>query len=185
MRIMIITRHGDGYVKLQSGKTTVLVNPTDERSFRGAQLALYTDEDDGTTGMREESQIFVIRHAGEYEAGGVRVEGWQAGGKTIYAVRFDDVGFALFGTARVLPEDNIQERLRDIDVAIVDGRKEAAREIGTLLRQLEPSIIVPLYAKDVKPFLEEFGAEACSAEEKLVFKKNELEEGSMRIRCLV
>ncbi len=186
---MVITRQGAGYLKLQSGKTTVLVDPTDERSFKGAQLALFTRDGGEPTGLKEESQIFVIRHAGEYEVGGIRVRGLQVPSegdeeRTIYTVRFDDIRFALFGDTPVLPKEEMQEYLQDMDVAAVPGGKETAAEVAGMLRQLTPSVIIPLYTEDVKPFLKEFGADACPAEDKFVFKKSDLEKGSMQLRCL-
>ena len=41
---MVISYHGENYVKVSAGPLTFLVDPLDERSFRGAQFVLATRE---------------------------------------------------------------------------------------------------------------------------------------------
>ncbi len=181
---MIVTRHGEGYFRLQSGKTTVLIDPTDNRSMKGAAVALFTEEGDGNTGG-EGDGAFVIRHAGEYGVSGIHIEGWQAdpaNARALYTVTCDGVTFGVFGDMRREPGAELLEHLQNIDVAFAPSRRETIHDVAHFLRQIEPSIVIPTHG-DESVLVKEFGGEV-KKEEKLVFKKGDLEEGAMKVVCL-
>ena len=56
--------------------------------------------------------------------------------------------------------------------------------IAKLIRQMEPSIIIPALYKDVKPFLKELDQTEVKPEEKLVIKKKDIIEKAMKICVL-
>lgn len=192
---MIITYQGENYFKLQSGDDAVLVDPTDQRSFKGADLILNTlnpalvDEPD-------DEETFWIDHGGEYEVEGTRINGWSAGHgsynkkdreKTIFRLDFKGFRFALFGFLSDEPDPEIIGELEDIDVAIIpaDGNEMiSASKAGKLLRQIEPSLIVPAPFGDIKPLLKEMNQKECEKDEKIVLKKKDLKAGQMKVHCL-
>jgi len=207
---MIITYQGDNYFKFQSGNTTILTDPTDQRSFRGADIILNSQypapvESKISNGIKKpspESRVFWIDHAGEYEIGGVRIQGWQSTSlnsesstksnlsdieRTIYRLDFDDFRIALFGFLEGVPKDEFQEYLTDIDIVIApasNGDFMKVSDIVKFIRQLEPALIILPFTKNFKNLLKEFNKEKCEKEEKIVLRKNDLPESEMEIRCL-
>ena len=188
---MIITYHGDNYFRLQAGNTIVLVDPTNQRSFKGAALVLNTIKP-ADTEPPENNEPFWIDYAGEYEIQNVKVRGFNAGfeddkKKTVYLINFDETNVAILGHISREPNAEIQEHLKNADCLIVPASGKPWLPIPTaakLVRQLEPSIIIPsLYGSNLKIFLKEFNGES-QPEEKLVFKKKDLKPNAMMIKCL-
>lgn len=201
MNGMVITYHGENYFKITSGDYTVLVDPTNQRSYKGAQAVLFTEkklegETPGTENARlADGQAFIVDHAGEYEIGGVSITGFHAesdktSSRTIYRIAFDDIVIGVLGKIAGEPGKEFTERLEGVDIAIapIGGKPYApVAAIAKFLRQIEPGIIVPsLYSseKDLKAFYKEFGAEAKACDDKLVLKKKNIKAQAMEVRCL-
>jgi L-ascorbate metabolism protein UlaG (beta-lactamase superfamily) len=189
---VIITYQGDNYFKLTSGETVLLVDPKDQRSFRGANVVINTRRPAEVESPSEKENVFWIDHAGEYEVSGIRIQGMQSFSlkfeKTIYLLEFENTKILVLGFLEESPKDEIQEHLTDIDIVITPvGNGEntiKSFELAKFIRQLEPALIIPSTAGDLKKFLKEFSKEECKEEEKIVLRKNDLEEGKMEIRCL-
>lgn len=190
---MVITYHGDNYFKITSGDTTILLDPTNQRSYKGASLILFTEKNFET--REDTGGIFLIDTPGEFEIGGIRVHGWTAGSSEkklhiVYRIIFDDISLALIGNLQQELGADFKENFETIDIAIVPtggtGSIEPAK-IAKFLRQIEPGLIVPAEsgtAKHIKEFFKEFGEEPTKCEEKLVIKKKDIAEKAMRIVCL-
>lgn len=195
---MVITYHGGNYVKIQSGDFTMLVDPTDQRSFKGAQLVLNTvlppiletgEEREKLLEMREP---LWIEHAGEYEMGGVEVRGiptGEEGGRahTAYRVTVDGITLGILGFLMREPEAKVLAELADLDILFAPGGGKpliAQSAAAKIVRQLEPGIIIPTLAKDVGPFLKELGQAKRPAEEKLTVKKKDIVPKAMAVHCL-
>ncbi len=188
---MIITYQGDDYFKLQSGQFTVLIDPTNQRSFKGATAIINTVRPAGTQPSEEGG--FWIDHQGEYEAQGIHITGVSleekgGGEKTAYRIVFDDVIFGVLGYSAKEPESKVQELLQECDVLLLPGSGKPFLPIeaaAKLARQLEPSVIIPSLGEHYKAFLKEFGQEKAASEEKFVFKKKDLSAKAMAIHPLV
>lgn len=190
---MVITYHGDNYFKIASGDTTILLDPTNQRSYKGANLILFTEKH--AEEKLEGGETFLIDTPGEFEIGGIHVSGWTAGNtekkiRTAYRVVFDDISLALIGGLEQELGPDFKEYFEAIDIAIVPaggvGTIEPAK-IAKFLRQIEPGLIVPAEsgsAKHIKEFFKEFGEEPTKCDEKLVIKKKDIAEKAMRIVCL-
>ena len=195
---MVITYHGGNYVKIQSGDFTMLVDPTDQRSFKRAQLVLNTvlppvletgEEREKLLEMREP---LWIEHAGEYEMGGVEVRGiptGEEGGRThtAYRVTVDGITLGILGFLMREPEAKVLAELADLDILFAPGGGKpliAQSAAAKIVRQLEPGIIIPTLAKDVGPFLKELGKAKRPAEEKLTVKKKGIVPKAMAVHCL-
>lgn len=189
---VIITYHGDNYFKVQSGSLTVLIDPTNGRSLRGAGLVVNTVKPPLVSPSSETQGCFWINHQGEYEIGGIHVRGWSTGNekgkeKTVYRLVFDGIDLLLMGYLTQEPESEIQEYLGGADVVILPagGKPFVPQSVSAkLIRQIEPSVVIPSLFKNVKPFLKEFNRSECIFGEKLVLKKKNLKPGAMEIRCL-
>ncbi len=188
---MIITYQDDNYFKLQSGDDTILVDPTDQRSFRGANIVLNTKKPAVTEEPSSEEEIFWVDHSGEYEIGGTRINGWQSSSndeeKTIYRVDFEGFRVVIFGFLEEVPEEELQEHLTDVDIVICPAGGDSLvkpNKIAKFIRQIEPGLIIPSFSKDLKSFLNEFNTKDCKEEEKIVLRKNDVKKGEMEVRCL-
>jgi len=188
---MIITYLGGNYFKFQAGQLTLLVDPLDQRSFRGAQVVLNTTLPAHADEPSESSPTW-ITHAGEYEVQGIEIQGWSAGndGKTehtAYRVIMDEITIGILGhLTEELGEDAL-EGLSGVDILLVPaGGKPWIAETAAakLARELEPSLVIPSLAKDPKIFLKAFGRTAPKTEEKLVIKKKDLSPGALNVVCL-
>jgi len=189
---MVITYHGDNYFKLQSGDFVVLIDPTNQRSFRGTQIILNTikppkaempKKDDG-----EKLDYLWIDHQGEYEKRGIKIKGLSQGGgkeeKTIYHLNFDEINFGILGYLNQEPDPKIYSFLDGVDVLVLPAGGKPFIEIKSavkIIKQLEPALVIPSLFKDLNPFLKEMGQKKGEAEERLVIKKRDLEPKKMKV----
>jgi len=189
---MIITYQGNNYFKIQSSSTTIRIDPTDQRSFRGADIVVSTSRLTEIENSLKGKEVFWIDHAGEYEVSGVQTRGLQSASndveKTIYRIDFENIRILILGFLEKPPKDELQEYLTNIDVILapIGNGKELIKpaELAKFIRQLEPALIILSPAKNLKSFLKEFSKEKCKEEEKIVLRESDLREGEMDIRCL-
>ncbi len=188
---MVITYNGENYFKCQSGNSIILIDPTNQRAFKGADLILNTQKP-ASVPKQEDDGAFWIDHQGEYEIKGIQIQGWSAKSengkeKTLYRFNFDDIVFVVLGHITEEPDSKLEEHLKNADCLILPVGGKPWLSPGTaakLIRQLEPSIILPSLYENIKPFLKEFSQEKCEPEEKFTFKKKDLRPGAMEIKCL-
>ncbi|MEK7169368.1 MAG: MBL fold metallo-hydrolase [Patescibacteria group bacterium] len=188
---MIINYYGGDYFKIQAGDLAILIDPENQRSFKGATLALNTIRPSLAEAPLEASPAW-IDHQGEYEVNGIRVEGRTLGEeekkeKTAYRIEFDEVRIGVLGHLAKDPDPKMQEFLMDCDVLIIPAGEKpfiSSAAAAKLIRQLEPSIVIPSFAENPKPFLKEMGQEKITAEEKFVFKKKDLAPKAMIVKWL-
>jgi hypothetical protein len=186
---MIITYHGENYFKIQAGNLLLLVDPLNERSFRGADLVIRTDMAEN----KDLSEPLLIDSPGEYEVRGIRLSGFNLplskGKKTFYRLFFDEIWFGILGRAIKEPDAKTLAPLRNVDILIIaaDGKPPLSeRTVVNIIRNLEPGIIIPSYIDSRHPpqkFLKELDKK-CEVMEKLVLKKKDVEPGAMAVKCL-
>ena len=193
---MIINYYGGDYFKIQAGDLTVLVDPENQRSFKGAALVLNTVRPALAEAPAQTEQTgmspFWIDHQGEYEVQGIHVSGWSLGEeerreKTAYRMIFDEVHLGILGHITHDSDPRIHEFLKECDVLIIPGGEKpyiGASAAAKLVRQLEPAVIIPSLTKNPRPFLKELGQEKLKEEEKFVFKKKELVPKAMAVKFL-
>ncbi len=187
---MVITYHGGNYFKIQSGNFTVLVDPADRRSVRGANVVLSTLKPAPVEPEGDEG--FFVDHQGEYEVGEVAVKGVSVGSdegleRTAYRFELEGIEMLVLGHLTKEPGAEIQEDFHGADVVIAPaGGKPYLAEavVAKLLRQIEPALIIPALFKDLRGFVKEFSQNKCDLEEKIVLKVKDLKAGAMELRCL-
>ncbi len=191
---MVITHHGENYFKIQSGSFTVLIDPTDGRSFKGADLVLSTLKPSPIPPPGDDT--FFIDHQGEYEVGDALVWGMSVGidrgdEKTVYRIMLEGISVLVLGHLSHEPSPEAQEKFKGSQVVIipVGGKPFMSEAVAAkLVRQIEPALIIPSLfnraAAGPKNFLKEVGKDKCLPEEKLVFKAKDLEPGKMEVKCL-
>lgn len=193
--VMIITYQGGNYFKIQSGELAILIDPDNQRSYRGTQVIINTIKPALTEAPEEgDVQPIWIENQGEYEVKGIRIRGWAAGYSekekrthTVYKILFDEISIVVLGylTEPINPE--IVSELSDADIVITPAHGApllALNAAAKLIRQMEPGIIIPSLYKDVKPFLKEMDQPDVKPEEKLVIKKKDIVEKAMKVHVL-
>lgn len=188
---MVINYYGGNYFKIQSGELAVLIDPENQRSYKGAALVINTIRPAIAEEPAETTPVW-IDHQGEYEAQGIRIEGRSIGEedkkeKTVYRIDFDEIRIGILGHLTKDLGVQIQEMVKDCDVLIIPGGEKSyigAAAAAKLIRQLEPSIVIPSFSENPKPLLKEMGQEKAATEEKFVFKKKDLTPKAMVLKPL-
>ena len=175
---MVINYLGGGSLKLQSGPISLLVNPESNRFKADITLKTLTPAD--FVGNLEPGEV---SFPGEYEIKEVEILGIQVAEesaekflKTVYLVKWEDIKIAFLGHISKFPSAAVIEKLDEPDVVIlpVGGGHFLEPDLAAkLVRQLEPSYVVPTFYKDPKDFLKAIGQKG-ETEERLVFKKKDL-----------
>ena len=179
---MVITCQGGNYFKFQAGPLTLLVDPENQRSFKGAQIILNTAKPAPAGDGEASTEPLWIEHQGEYETKGVIIKGWSAGNdgkteRTVYRLNFDEVDIVLLGGIREELDPKIIHHLKGTQVVVAPaGGKPSLSQaaVAKIVKEINPSLIIPSLYKDIKPFLKEFRKTACETETKLVFKAKDL-----------
>ncbi|HUZ92652.1 MAG TPA: MBL fold metallo-hydrolase [Candidatus Paceibacterota bacterium] len=189
---MVITSLGNGAFRLQSGETSLLLNPEGNRfkadvvlkTLSPAEFALYGD------GAPEQNEIFF---PGEYEIKGIEVTGipvpdesTSAFLKTVYAVEWEGVKLAFLGHLTKPATASIIEALGEPDILFIPaggGHFLEPEVAAKLAKQIEPAYIIPTLYKSPAEFLKAMGQKA-EPQEKLVFKKKDLESEKNKVVVL-
>lgn len=183
---MVITYQGDGYLKLQSGDSVLLVDPTNQRSVRGASAVIFTQYP--APAEFNSAEIPVISHQGEYEIKGIRIDGATAeqdGDSEIssYCIRFDDIVIGILGPITKDLEAKALLPLQGSDILILpggDGAKLPAAAAAKIVRQIEPSVVIPSFvSKNASAFLKELGGTSETLD-RLTVKKKDLPPNAMK-----
>jgi L-ascorbate metabolism protein UlaG (beta-lactamase superfamily) len=203
---MVITHHGGQCFKVSFGDITLVFDPISKGGTLpavrfGADIALISRNHPDMNGADEVSssgkEIFVISGPGEYERGGVTVQGFftksEYGLKkgeadatnTVYAVKLEGMTLVHLGAlAEPALSQEAREAIDEIDVLFVpvggDGVLDAAgaAKLATLL---EPKIIIPMHwsgmgePKSLEAYLKEDGG-ASETVDKLTIKKKDTAE---------
>lgn len=198
---MIISYLGKSCVRLQTGDTVIALNPPTKASqFKvsgfGADLALismnhpdYAGSDVVTYGDKEP---FVVNGPGEYEIGGMMVDGYATRGvsgkdeviNTAYWFEFDSMKICYLGpiSSAEIPQE-MKQGVDSVDVLFVPiGGKTvlAPAEAYKLGKQFGAKLIIPMeYGKDqesgaLDAFLKESGAKNVTPVDKLTIKLKDI-----------
>jgi len=167
---MIITSHGDGYFKIQSGGIAIVVDPLDNRVKADAVLKTKTP----LPLPSARPSIPTMSGPGEYEFKEIEINGFpvnaNTGGKeleTIYKIKAEEMSLVFLGNPIKLPETEIIEKIGDVDIIF------APPESAKLVKQLESKIIVASYFKNSNSAEKEFD-QKISVQEKLTIKKKDV-----------
>lgn len=199
MHAMVITHHGGQCFKVTFGNLTLAFDPISKKSTLspvrfGTDIALVSRNHPDMNGIEEvtygETVPFAITGPGEYERGGVTVQGFLTKSKfglakgqtettnTVYAVSLEDMTLVHLGALadKELSQD-AREGIGEIDILFVpvggDGVLAPA-DAHALAVSLEPKIIIPMHYDDasLKAFLKEEGG-TPEKMEKLTIKKKD------------
>jgi hypothetical protein len=191
---MVITYQGENYFKIQSGDLVVLIDPPNQRSFKGASVIVNTIRPTLAEQPEEggEAAPFWIDHQGEYEISGIHVYGWTTEWvrdeeHTAYRITVDGIDVAVLGYLAKELDQKIQGTLGGSEILIVPaGGKPflAQSSIAKIVRQIEPAAIIPGLFTDPKLFLKELGDTKAVPQERFTVKKKDLVPKAMAVQVL-
>ncbi|PIR06745.1 hypothetical protein COY65_00855 [Candidatus Jorgensenbacteria bacterium CG_4_10_14_0_8_um_filter_39_13] len=187
---MVINWYGENYFKIQSGKLVVLIDPTNNRALRGADLIISTQPASLIYEHPAEKKQFWVEHQGEYEFSGIFIQGWRTDSqegkeKTIYQLIWEDIKIAVFG---YLTKET--KEIKEVVVPEIKGSDIiiASPELNDLIKTLKPKIFIPslVDSKSLPSKLSKIlGNIKINPEEKLVIKKKDLDGiFNLTIKCL-
>ncbi len=209
---MVITHHGGQCFKVSFGDLTLVFDPISKASSQsgatslspvrfGSDIALISRNHPDMNGAAEVSsagkEVFVISGPGEYEKGGVTVQGFLTKSEyglskgqleatnTVYAVKLEGMTLVHLGAlAEPALSLEAREAIDDIDVLFVpvggNGVLDAAGA-AKLATILEPKIVIPMHWSGMgeKGALEHYIKEEGGASEtvdKLTIKKKDTQD---------
>lgn len=184
---MVVSYFGNGSFRLQSGETSLLLNPESNRMK--ADAVLRTVAPAAAVPPTDE-----IVFPGEYEVKGIEVRGLPIEAestekylKTIFMITWEEMRFAILGHlshASSLDEETLEE-IGEPDLLFVPTGDHLLppAEAARLVKRLAPAVAIPVAEKDPTEFLKAAGVKGESAE-KLVFKKKDLAQGKGRVVVL-
>lgn len=174
---MVINYFGDGCFRLQSGETSLLVDPNNNRLKADVVLKTLIPPDSASPEANE------INFPGEYEMKGIHIQGWPVSKestgkflKTVYLVKWEELSFVFLGHLSDGLEPEVVEELSERDVLFVPvGEHFLSDEAAAkFVKKLEPAVAIPSFAKKPDSFAKALGQKA-EIQEKFVFKKKDLE----------
>ena len=197
---MVITHHGGQCFKVTFGELTLVFDPISKNGTLpavrfGADIAIVSRDHPDMNGIEEvtygDKKPFAVTGPGEYERGGVVIQGFLSKSKyglekgkedavnTIYSVQLEDMTLVHLGALSDTElSHEARESIDEIDVLFVpvggDGVLSSAKA-HELAVSLEPKIIVPMHydAKALEAFLKAAG-NGSEKVDKLTLKKKDL-----------
>ncbi len=182
---MIITYFGDQCFRVESGSTSILVDPTSNR-LKGDIILRTSVSPNEIPAEKAE-----ITFAGEYEIGGIEIQGWQleqSNAKhlaTVYAVTWEGIRLVFLDSAKGPIPTEILDQFGEVDVLFVPtgGDFLSVEDAVALTKKIEPKFIIPYGPKAGSDFLKKIG-QSAEPQEKIVFKKKELEAVDQKVVLL-
>jgi len=191
---MVINYFGNGCFRLQSGETSALVNPENNRLKADVTLKTLTATDvDATPAGDERANEIVISFAGEYEEKEIEIVGFPIAEestekflKTTYVVLWEGMKFVFLGHLSKPVDATLMEEFSEPDVLFlpVGGGHFLEPEVAAkIAKQLEARIVIPSFYKDPAEFVKAFGKKAEEMD-KFVFKQKDIVADKGRVVIL-
>lgn len=196
---MVITWHGEGCFKFQNGDTSLLTDLPESVSGISAPRfktdVLLKTITPWPNNQSEHNSDNVIIGAGEYDIKGIKIKGSELTDesaskffKTVYSIIWDGITIGVLGHISGELPPSIMEDFEELDILIGPAGGEpfmSQEKMVKLVKNLNPKIFIPSFykiqglqrkSKDAKDFIGEFNGEAKKGQDKLVFKKKDLDE---------
>jgi L-ascorbate metabolism protein UlaG (beta-lactamase superfamily) len=190
---MVINYFGNGCFRLQSGETSVLVNPENNRLKADVTLKTLTATAPEAADGAEPSDEIVISFAGEYEEKEIEILGFPIAEestekflKTAYAVLWEGMKFVFLGHLSKPMDAALMEEFSEPDVLIlpVGGGHFLEPEVAAkIAKQLEARVVIPSFYKTPAEFLKAAGKKGEEMD-KLVFKQKDIAADRGRVVIL-
>lgn len=183
---MVLNYFGNGCFRLQSGDTSILLDPENNRLKADVTLRTLTPAADplGADAASAASEnVATISFPGEYEIKGIEIlglpipsESTEKFVKTAYAVQWEDMKFVFLGYLSRPMDAALMEELSEPDVLVLPaggGHFLEPDVAAKIAKQLEARVVVPSFCKAPDAFLKALGKKAEKSE-KFVFRQKDI-----------
>lgn len=201
---MTILYYGLNCFRLQTNGLSLLIDPFDEKV--GLKLprmqndVLLLSQPEGLL-KKSGEKTMVISGPGEYEIQGCFIYGWpvangQGVGQTLYLIEAEGIKIVYLG---VLHKEKLTadclEKFEEADILMVPvggGESLNSQQAATLVNDLEPKVVIPMYyqlpglklkLEGVEKFKKELGAKSEELD-KLKITKKELPQEEIRLMVI-
>lgn len=170
---------------IKGKKEQALVNP-DERMATKDRPRIVIKNETKIEVDGEEGERVVVMGPGEYEIGGIEINGFSAGvGETFYAVTVDGVTVGILGKLAEALSDKRVDKISGVDILVADigeDSKIGPKAILALAKKWGANYVVPVGYNsdngDLKKFMDESDTEGQEPLEFLKVDKDNLPEGT-------
>ena len=187
IRAMVISLLGPSGIKCQVADFSLVIDPPAKK--RG-NLTLLTQIDFTKGNIIPEENV--INGPGEYEIEGVKVrgvnlpkEGAKNEGKTAYSIFLDGIRLGVLCALTNKVDDTEIDVLGEVDILFIDteGSTLGIKEISSLVKKIDPSIVIPISEKGATRLLEELG-QKVSAQERFAIKAKDFNKETSGIQVV-
>lgn len=190
MEIKVLEKNS---VYLKGKKENILINPNEKRrddSKYSSRIFLFTSEK--YDGMGFGGDRILIRAPGEYEVGGVEINGYPAGGEnTFFIINIDGIKVVFLGDLEEALSDKRIEKVDSVDVLLAPVLIKgdfSGKLILDWAKKWGVNYLVPMgygdeNKADLDKFLDQVDQEGLEAIESLKVDKNDLPDG-LELRVL-
>lgn len=176
---------GNQTIYIKGRKESVLINPAEKTgsSKLNSRIIAFTNKDFDNLGLSTEKVI--LRGPGEYEIGGIEVQGINGGnGDTIYVFTVDGVTVGVFGELKEALSDKKQEKISSLDTMLISIKKNESISDKLILdwaKKWGANYLIPVGFdepnEDLIRFLDKADTEGKEGVEFLKVEKDELPDG--------
>ncbi len=180
---MVLNYFGNGCFRLQSGDTSILLNPENNRLKADIVLKTLVSAENPLATDGADDDPSTIAFPGEYEIKEIEIKGFPIAGestekfiKTAYVVTWEGVKFVFLGHLSKPIDATLLEEFLEPDVLVVPvggGHFLEPEVAAKITKQLEARIVVPSFYKNPDEFLKALGKKAETME-KFVFKQKDI-----------
>ena len=179
---MVVNYFDNGCFRLQSGDTSILLDPENNRLKADVILRTITPTEIDLAVANTNEQP-TIAFPGEFEIKGIEIVGFPIAAestekflKTVYAVKWEEMKFVFLGHLSSPIDATLLEEFAEPDVLILPiggGHFLEPNVAAKLAKQLEAKLVIPSFYKNTEEFLKALGKKAEPIE-KLVFKQKDI-----------
>ncbi len=171
-------------VIIKGKKEMVMINPASDVADKNRpRIVIYTESASAKKSASVEEVL--IAGPGEYEVGGVEINGYSAGsGMAFYTIIVDGVSIGLVGKMEEFLSDKKIDKVTGIDVLLIDVNNEkivGSKKILELAKKWGANYIVPVGEpsnESMKKFVDEADAEGGEQNDSLKVDKDNLPDGT-------
>lgn len=164
-------------------KEQVLVDPLEIDGLKFEGRVLLSTKNIWNLPKTNDNQV-VVAGAGEYEVGGVEINGLSAGPETtVYVVTIDGVAIGVLGTPDEELSEKKIERIEALDVLLVPTDQKSLGKLKTYLtwaKKWGVNYLIPVgyeSEEELNKFLDETDSEGLTAVDSIKVNRDELPEG--------
>lgn len=173
---MEIKYFGESKIYLKGKKENIWINPIKDDfgdKNREARIIIFTEKSKNFVNLGEESDKVIISGPGEYEIGGVEINGVNA----MYALTMDGIKIVVVGKIEGEITEKKKEKLEEADVLLISVGATAI----DIAKKSAANYIIPVdfesEEKELKGFLDAFDCENLESIDTLKVDKDNLPEG--------